>query len=194
MDDLSRAIGTFNNIIKEVKKHVDHDKRWVDYPAFLSLPPDAAPEGYNKRVELPPPADPTIPTVGGRGAGHRGNPGRSNGNAGCGGGRGTGRGGGVNTWGTGAGFGAGSFGDTSGSLVRNDNDFYDLLGSMHDPARTLCSEVREQYCTKYSTHGYFCRNTTDGLTTTQPTSKPSSWPMSRQTRLWSCSLPTVIPR
>jgi len=35
---------------------------------------------------------------------------------------------------------------------------------------------------------------TDGLTTTQPTSKLSSWPMLRQTRLWSCSLPTVIPR
>jgi len=35
---------------------------------------------------------------------------------------------------------------------------------------------------------------TDGLITTQPTSKLSSWPMSRQTRLWSCFLPTVIPR
>ena len=106
MDELSRAIGTFNNIIKEVKKHVDHDKCWVDYPAFLLLPPDAAPEGYNKQVKLPPPADPTIPTVGGRGAGRGGSPGR--GNASRGGGRGTGRGGGVNTWGTGAGFGAGS--------------------------------------------------------------------------------------
>ena len=37
-------------------------------------------------------------------------------------------------------------------------------------------------------------SSTDGLTTTQLTSKLSSWPMLRQTRLWSCSLPTVIPR
>ena len=97
MDELSRAIGTFNNIIKEVKKHVDYDKRWVDYPAFLSLPPEAAPEGSNKRVKLPPPADTTTPTVGGRSAGHGGSPGRDNGNAGRDVGHGTGRGGGVNT-------------------------------------------------------------------------------------------------
>ena len=82
MDDLSRAIGTFNNNIKKVKKHVDYDKRWVDYLAFLSLPPKAAPEGSNKRVKLPPPADTTTPTVGGRSAGHGGSPGREDGNAG----------------------------------------------------------------------------------------------------------------
>jgi len=97
MDDLSRAISTFNNIFKEVKKHVYYDKRWVDYPAFLSLTPDTTPEGSNKRVKLPPPADPTTPTVGGRSAGRRGSPGRSDGNAGLGGGCGAGRGGGVNT-------------------------------------------------------------------------------------------------
>ena len=54
MDDLSRAIGTFHNIVKEIKKHIDYDKLWVNYPAFLSLPPDVAPEGSNKRVKLPP--------------------------------------------------------------------------------------------------------------------------------------------
>jgi len=158
MDDLSRAIGTFINIIKEVKKHVDYNKRWVDYPAFLSLPPNATPEGSNKRVKLPPPADPTTPTVGGRGAGRGGSPGCDDGNAGRGDGRGTGRGGIVNTWGTGAGFGAGSFGDTTGSRVRNDKGCYILLGSTHDPAWTLCPEAQEQYCAKYSTQGYFCCN------------------------------------
>ena len=61
MDDLSRAIGTFNNIIKEVKKHVDYNKRWVDYPAFLSLPPNATPEGSNKWVKLLPPL--TLPPL-----------------------------------------------------------------------------------------------------------------------------------
>ncbi len=55
MDDLSRAIGTFYNIVKEIKKNVDCDKLWVDYPAFL-LPPDAAPEGaIIKRVRTDPP-------------------------------------------------------------------------------------------------------------------------------------------
>ena len=44
MDDLSRAIGTFYNIVKEMKKYIDYNKLWVDYPVFL-LPPDAAPEG-----------------------------------------------------------------------------------------------------------------------------------------------------
>ena len=199
MDDLSRAIGTFNNIFKEVKKHVDYDKHWVDYPGFFSLPPDASPKGYNKRVKLLPPADPTTPTVGGGGAGCGGSPGCGNGNAGRGGGRGTGRGGGVNTWVTGAGFGAGSFQDTSGLRVRNDKGCYVLLGSTRDPARTLCSKVREQYCTNtppmvFSATISPVLQSTDGLTTTQLTSKPRSWPMSRHTRLWSCSLLTVIPR
>ena len=54
MDDLSRAIGTFNNIVKEIKKNVDYEKVWMDYPAFL-LHPDAAPEERNKRVNPPPP-------------------------------------------------------------------------------------------------------------------------------------------
>jgi hypothetical protein len=54
INDLSRAIGTFHNIVKEIKKHIDYDKLWINYPAFLSLPPDVAPEGSNKRVKLPP--------------------------------------------------------------------------------------------------------------------------------------------
>jgi len=158
MDDLSRAIGTFYNTVKEIKKNVDYDKPWVDYPAFL-LPFDAAPEGsIIKRVRTAPLTDSTSPPgAGGRGAGRGSSPGRD-GNAGRGGGRGAGRGGGVNTWGTGAGFGTGSFGDTSGSRIHNNNGCYILLGSMRDPVRTLHSKVREQYCAKYSAHGYFCRN------------------------------------
>ena len=158
-DDLSKTIGTFYNIIKEIKKYVDYDKRWVDYPAFLSPPPDATPDGPNKRVKFLPPADPaTPPTVGGRGPGRGGNPGRGDNNAGRSGGRGTGRGSSANTWGAGAGFGAGNFGDTAGPRARNDKGCYVLLGSTRDPARTLCPEAREQYCAKYSTQGYFCRN------------------------------------
>jgi len=158
MNDLSRAIGTFYNIVKEIKKFVNYDKLWVDYPAFL-LPPDATPEGsIIKRVA--PLTDSTSPpgAAGGRGAGRGSSPGCGNGNAGRGGGHGAGRGGGVNTWGTGAGFGAGSFGDTSGLRVRNNKGCYVLLGSTRDPPRTICSKVREQYCVKYSAHGYFCRN------------------------------------
>jgi len=152
-------IGTFYNIVKEIKKNVDYNKLRVDYPAFL-LPPDDALEGSNiKRVRIAPLTDSTSPPgAGGHGAGRGSSPGRGDGNAGRGGGRGTGRGGGVNTWGTGAGFGTGSFGDTSGSRVRNAKGCYVLLGSTRNPARTLCSKVREQYCTKYSAHGYFCRN------------------------------------
>jgi hypothetical protein len=160
-DDLSRTIGTFYNIIKEIKKYVDYDKRWVDYPAFLSSPPDATPDGPNKRVKfLPPPADPATPTAVGRGTGRGGgNPGRGDSNAGRGGGRGAGRGSSANTWGTGAGFGGGNFfGDTAGPRARNDKGCYVLLGSTRDPARTLCSEAREQYCAKYSAQGYLCRN------------------------------------
>jgi len=150
--NLSRAIGTFYNIVKEIKKYVDYNKLWVDYPVFL-LPPDAAPEGsIFKRIRIAPLTNSTSPPgAGGRGAGHGSSPGRGNGNAGRGGGRGAGRGSGVNTWGTGAGFGAGSFGDTSGLRVRNDKGCYVLLGSTRDPAR-----VREQYCAKYSAHGYIC--------------------------------------
>ena len=156
MDDLSRAIGTFNNIVKEIKKNVDYEKVWMDYPAFL-LHPDAAPEERNKRVN-PPPTDATTPIVGVRGAGRGGSPGCGNGNAGRGGGRGTGRGGGVNTWGTGASFGVSSFDNTVGSRVCNDKGCYVLLGSTRDPTRTLCVEVCELYCAKYSTQGYFCCN------------------------------------
>jgi hypothetical protein len=29
---------------------------------------------------------------------------------------------------------------------------------MREPARTLCPEARELYCTNYSTQGYFCCN------------------------------------
>jgi hypothetical protein len=55
MADLSRAIGTFYNIVKEIKKFVDYDKLWVDYPAFL-LPPDTTPEDPpSSGFELPPP-------------------------------------------------------------------------------------------------------------------------------------------
>jgi hypothetical protein len=140
-------------------RNVDYDKRWVDYPAFLSSPPDATPDGPNKRVKfLLPPADPATPTVGGRGTGRGGNPGRGDNNAGRGGGRGAGHGSSVNTWGTGAGFGGGNFGDTAGPHARNNKGCYVLLGSTRDPARTLCPEAREQYCAKYSAQGYFCRN------------------------------------
>ena len=144
MDDLSRAIGTFYNIVKEIKKFANYDKLWVDYPAFL-LPPDATPEGsIIKRVRIAPLTDSTSPpgAAGGRGAGRGSSPGCGDGNAGRGGGRGAGCGGGVNTWGTGAGFGAGSFGDTSGLRVRNDKGCYLLLGSTRNPPRTLCSKVR----------------------------------------------------
>jgi hypothetical protein len=55
MADLSRAVGTFYNIVKHIKKYLDYDKIWNNYPAFLSLPPNAAPEESNKRVKLPPP-------------------------------------------------------------------------------------------------------------------------------------------
>ena len=98
MDDLSRAIGTFYNIVKEIKKNIDYDKLWVDYPAFI-LPSDAAPEGsIIKWVRIAPLTDSTSPPgAGGRGAGRGISPGRGDGNAGCGGGRGAGRGGGVNT-------------------------------------------------------------------------------------------------
>jgi len=82
----------------------------------------------------------------------------TNGNAGRGGGRGTGRGGGVNTWGTGASFGVSSFDNTVGSRVCNNKGCYVLLGSTRDPTRTLCAEVCELYCAKYSTQGYFCFN------------------------------------
>jgi len=118
MDDLSRAIGTFYNIVKEIKKNVNYDKLWVDYPAFL-LPPDDALEGSNiKRVRIAPLTDSTSPPgAGRRGAGRGSSPGHGDGNAGRGGGRGTGCGSGVNTWGTGANFGEGSFGDTSGLCV-----------------------------------------------------------------------------
>jgi hypothetical protein len=163
MADLSRAIGTFYNIVKEIKKFVDYDKLWVDYPAFL-LPPDTTPEGSAiKRVRIAPSVDVALGN-GGRGAGRGGSPaGRGDhGNAGRGGGGGGGRGasriGGASTWGTGAGFGMGNFGDTSGSRIRNDKGCYVLLGSTRDPARTLCPEARDQYCAKYSAHGYFCRN------------------------------------
>jgi hypothetical protein len=55
MADLSRAIGTFYNIVKEIKKFVDYDKLWVDYPAFL-LPPDTTLEDPpSSGFELPPP-------------------------------------------------------------------------------------------------------------------------------------------
>ena len=92
------------------------------------------------------------------------------------------------------GFGVGSFGDTSGLRVCNNKGYYVLLGSMRDPAWTLCSEVRETPPKVISAAIPAVLSSTDDLTTTQPTSKPSSWPMSRQTRPWSCSLPTVIPR
>ena len=138
MDDLSRAIGTFYSIVKEVKKFGDYDKPWVDYPAFL-LPFDAAPEGsIIKRVRIAPLTNATSPPgAGGRGAGRGSSPGRGDGNAGRGGGRGPGRGGGVNTCSTGAGFGMGSFGDTSGSCICNNKGCYALLGSTRDPTWTL---------------------------------------------------------
>ena len=149
MDDLSRAVGTFYNIVKEVKKFVNYNKRWVDYPAFI-LPPGAAPDGsLIKQVRIAPRTNSTSPPgAGGCGASRGSSPGRGDGNAGRGGGCGTGRGSGVNTWGTGAGFGLGSFGDTSGLRVRNDKGCYILLGSTRNPSWTLCSEVREQYCAK----------------------------------------------
>ena len=149
MDDLSRAVGTFYNIVKEVKKFVNYNKRWVDYPAFI-LPPGAAPDGsLIKQVRIAPLTNSTSPPgAGGCGASRGSSPGRGDGNAGRGGGCGTGRGSGVNTWGTGAGFGLGSFGDTSGLRVRNDKGCYILLGSTRNPSWTLCSEVREQYCAK----------------------------------------------
>ena len=43
-------------------------KLWVDYPAFLSLPPDAAPEGPSKRSTLPPTPKLPPPVVGAMGA------------------------------------------------------------------------------------------------------------------------------
>jgi len=156
MDDLSRAIGTFYNIVKEIKKNVDYDKLWVDYSAFL-LPSDAAPEGsIIKRVRIAPLTDSTSPPgAGGCGAGRGSSPGRGDGNAGRGGGRGAGCGGGVNTWGTRAGCSAGSFGDTSGLHAPNDKGCYILLGSTRDPAWTLCSEVREQYYRRLDVGFYF---------------------------------------
>ncbi len=75
----------------------------------------------------------------------------------------------------------GSFGDTSGSCVRNDKGCYVLLESTRNPAPTLCSEVREQYCalntppTVISAATPTVLSSTNGLTTTQPTSKLSSW-------------------
>ena len=43
-------------------------KLWVDYPAFLSLPPNAAPEGPSKRSTLPPTPKLPPPVVGAMGA------------------------------------------------------------------------------------------------------------------------------
>jgi hypothetical protein len=48
--DLTKTLGTFYNILKELKKSVDYDKVWTDYPAFLSPesktpPADAVQEG-----------------------------------------------------------------------------------------------------------------------------------------------------
>ena len=71
--DLSRALDTFYNIVKVIKKCVDNDKLWVNYPAFLSLPPNATLEGSSKWARLPPPTKATTPSGGGRG-GHGGSP------------------------------------------------------------------------------------------------------------------------
>jgi hypothetical protein len=155
--DLTKALGTFYNIVKEIKKCVDYDKLWVNYPAFLSPPPKAAQEGSSKRAKVSSPAEATTPNGGGRG-GCGGSPGHGNGNAGRGAGCGARRGGGANTWGAGAGFSASSFGDTAGFHARNNKGCYVLLGGTHNPAWTLCAEVREQYCAKYSTQGYVCHN------------------------------------
>jgi hypothetical protein len=155
--DLTKALGTFYNIVKEINKCVDYDKLWVNYPAFLSPPPEAAQEGSSKKAKVSSPAEATTPNGGGC-DGCGGSPGHGDGNAGRGAGRGACRGGGANTWCADAGFGAGSFRDTAGFRARNDKGCYVLLGGTWDPAWTLCAEAREQYCTKYSTQGYVCRN------------------------------------
>ena len=59
MDYLSRAVGTFYNIVKEVKKFVDYDKHWVDYPAFLLPPGLLQMDLSSSRLESPP--SPTLP-------------------------------------------------------------------------------------------------------------------------------------
>jgi hypothetical protein len=155
--DLTKALGTFYDIVKEFKKCIDYDKLWVDYPAFLSPPSEATQDGSNKQAKHSPPTEATTPSGGGRG-GHGGSPRRGDGNAGRGAGCGAGRGGGANTWGTRAGFGTGSFGDTAGFCARNNKGCYVLLRSTRDPARTLCGEAQELYCAKYSTQGYVYRN------------------------------------
>jgi hypothetical protein len=162
--DLTKMLGTFYNILKKMKKSIDYDKVWTDYPAFLSPesktpPADAAQEGPSPSKQARPPTASKVPFPSGGGCGGRGGShGRGDGNAGRSGGRGAGRGGGTNAWGTGAGFSAGSFGDTTGFHAHNDKGCYILLGGTRDPAHTLCAEAREQYCAKYSTQGYVCRN------------------------------------
>jgi hypothetical protein len=155
--DLTKVLCTFYNIVKEIKKCIDYNKLWVDYPAFLSPPPKAAQEGSSKLAKVSSPAEATTSNGGGR-DGRGGSPGRGDGNAGRGAGRGACCGGGANTWGASAGFGTGSFRDTAGFHAHNDKGCYILLGGTRDPARTLCAKAREQYCTKYSTQGYVCRN------------------------------------
>jgi len=191
MDDLSRAIGTFYNIVKEVKKFVDYDKHWVDYPAFL-LPPDATPEGsLIKRVRIAPLTNSTSPPgAGGRGAGRGSSPGCGDGNAGRGGGRGAGRGSGVNTWGTGASFGAGSFGAPQACVFATTKAVMSSLGARATPLGPSAPRFESNIAlntppTVISAATSTVLSSTDGLTTTQPTSKLSSWPILRQTRLWS---------
>ncbi len=138
--DLTKALGSFYNIVKEIKKCVDYDKLWVDYPAFLSPPPEATQEKSCKRAKVSFPAEATTPNGGGR-DGRGGSLGHGDGNAGRGAGRGARRGGGANTWGAGAGFGAGSFGDTAGFCARNDKGYYVFLGGTRDSAWTLCAEA-----------------------------------------------------
>jgi hypothetical protein len=138
--DLTKVLGTFYDIVKEIKKCIDYDKLWVDYPAFLSSPPEAAQEGSSKKAKVSFPTEATTPNGGGC-DGRGGSPGHGDSNAGHGAGRGARRGSGANTWGAGTGFGAGSFGDTAGFCACNDKGCYVLLGGMRDPARTLCAKA-----------------------------------------------------
>ena len=200
MDDLSRAIGTFNNIVKEIKKHVDYDKRWVDYPTFLSPPPDAAPEGPNKRAKLPPPLAPPPPLLGAtvQAAGAAlldaatvmlavvvaaaqaavvvstpGVPGPAS------------------AW---------AASETPQAPVfTTTKDVRSSLGVRTTPLGPSAPRLESNTAPNTLPRDISAAipaalSSTDGLTTTSPTSKLSSWPMSRQTKLWSCFLPTVIPR
>jgi hypothetical protein len=138
--DSTKVLGTFYDIVEEIKKCIDYDKLWVDCPAFLSPPPKASQDGSSKQATHSPPHRSYHPQwwsswwpwgqpwAWGRQCWPWCWLRRK-------------RGGGAKTWGTGAGFGAGSFRDTAGFCARNDKGCYVLRGSTGDPARTLCTEA-----------------------------------------------------